>query len=279
MNYGRFHFANSYVTGDRLRQCCDLRVEAEYSPALKSVPRGARRIFCKTDYVDRLFAAMSDYKGECVLVTHDSDFPITERLWVKKPEQIKLWYAINTEIKESALIPIPLGCENKRTPGYSGNMMVLDRVISRNELKKYLVLINFNARTCVAEREPILDLFKDVGWTHFVGYGLPFEDCLNTIKASRFVFCPRGNGQCTHRMWESLYLGSIPIVKRSVHMEGFEGSLPILVVDRWRDVTHELLDRTWEDYSHREWNMDKASFPYWRKRIKEGDGIFVKGHR
>lgn len=63
---------------------------------------------------------------------------------------------------------------------------------------------------------------------------------------SRYALCPRGCGVDTHRFYECIYLGCVPIVIRThtvfdrlYHpVTGF----PCLVVERWADVTEELLD-------------------------------------
>ena len=68
---------------------------------------------------------------------------------------------------------------------------------------------------------------------------------------SRYALCPRGCGVDTHRFYECIYLGCIPIVVRThtvfdrlYHpVTGF----PCLVVERWADVTEELLDASYPD--------------------------------
>ena len=278
MALGRMHFPNDHITGDRIKMGCDVKFEVGHNPSHLRMVAVARRIFCKTDYLMDVFDVLRDREAPCVLITHNSDHPVTERLWVKKPPQIVKWFAINTEIREPTLIPIPLGCENIRSPGYSGNMMVLERLLARKPPKENLAFINFNIKTCPDEREPVMELFSGQPWVTSLGYGLKFEQCMMAIRNHKFVFCPRGHGQDTHRLWESLYLGAIPIVKRSLHMEAF-AELPILLVNRWSDVTRDLLEHTWEDYSHRTWNMEKACVMYWKRRIKDGDGILLKDRK
>ena len=39
-----------------------------------------------------------------------------------------------------------------------------------------------------------------------------YPESLAELSAYRFCFCIRGNGLDTHRFWESLYLGVIPVV-------------------------------------------------------------------
>lgn len=68
---------------------------------------------------------------------------------------------------------------------------------------------------------------------------------------SRYALCPRGCGVDTHRFYECIYLGCVPIVIRThtvfdrlYHpVTGF----PCLVVERWADVTEELLDACYQD--------------------------------
>jgi hypothetical protein len=67
---------------------------------------------------------------------------------------------------------------------------------------------------------------------------------MDQILRHRFVLCPPGNGVDTHRMWEALVAGAIPVVLRSQAMKPFE-SLPILFVEDYREVTIELLEAAW----------------------------------
>jgi len=62
-----------------------------------------------------------------------------------------------------------------------------------------------------------------------------------------FVLSPFGNGMDCHRTWEALLCGCIPIVRSSVFNELFEG-LPVLIVDKWEDVSLELLVTTLEHF-------------------------------
>lgn len=47
----------------------------------------------------------------------------------------------------------------------------------------------------------------------------------------KYAVTPRGNGWDTHRVWEALFLGVIPILTHSPLDPTYEG-LPILLVDR-----------------------------------------------
>jgi hypothetical protein len=62
---------------------------------------------------------------------------------------------------------------------------------------------------------------------------------------SRYALCPRGCGVDTHRFYECIYLGCVPIVVRTHtvfdRLYAPDTGFPCLVVERWADVTEELL--------------------------------------
>lgn len=77
-----------------------------------------------------------------------------------------------------------------------------------------------------------------------------------------FVISPHGNGLDCHRTWEALGLGCIPIVKTSPLDPLFE-DLPVLIVKSWSDVTQDLLNQTVQEYSSKQFNMEKLKLSYW----------------
>ena len=68
---------------------------------------------------------------------------------------------------------------------------------------------------------------------------------------SRYALCPRGYGVDTHRFYECIYLGCIPIVVRTHtvfdRLYAPDTGFPCLVVERWEDVTGELLDQSYPE--------------------------------
>ena len=55
------------------------------------------------------------------------------------------------------------------------------------------------------------------------------------------MLCPRGNGLDTHRSWETLYLGRIPVVKSSA-MDAVFDELPVILVNNWENMTLSSLE-------------------------------------
>jgi hypothetical protein len=61
-----------------------------------------------------------------------------------------------------------------------------------------------------------------------------------------FVISPYGNGLDCHRTWEALLLGCFVIVKKGP-LDPLYAGLPVVIVSNWSDVTHELLNSTYEE--------------------------------
>jgi len=86
-----------------------------------------------------------------------------------------------------------------------------------------------------------------------------------------FVASPRGNGLDTIRTWEALMLGCIVIVRRIPEAPGMEelyADLPVVVIDRWSDITRDLLQSILSEYSKRTFRYEKLTMKYWIGRIE-----------
>jgi hypothetical protein len=86
-----------------------------------------------------------------------------------------------------------------------------------------------------------------------------------------FVASPRGNGLDTIRTWEALMLGCIVIVRRlpdAPVIEELYADLPVVIVDRWSDITRDFLTQILSEYSRRTFNYEKLTMQYWINRIE-----------
>lgn len=189
--------------------------------------------------------------------------------------KLKYVFCVNGNSKSQQIIPLPLGitndCDDSHVHRIFGNLEQMKEVNDMDICKTKKIYLNINPITYDHERRRVLDMFKN---RPYVTYDTPNVSLdgrkayLKRIKEHDFVLCPRGNGVDTHRLWETLYMGSIPIVVYSdVHKNLLD--LPILFIKDWEEINEELLDKTLIEFDTREWNMDKLDIHYWVKAIKE----------
>jgi len=91
-----------------------------------------------------------------------------------------------------------------------------------------------------------------------------------------FVLCPQGNGIDTHRVWEALQLGSVPVV-RSSPLDSLYGQFPIVILDEWEELKscevlaewkQQIVDRFGSEPFHSDQVKKKLGLQYWIDKVK-----------
>jgi len=212
-----------------------------------------------------------------VLVTGHSDYDISEReLDIIRLPNIRAWFCQNRNIQHPKVISFPLGITNKDEPCSEIHRIIgnTDRILEVSKTPKViknLVYMNVSVKTFPEERQKIVDLYTNKPWVSVCKGEVSDEGhrkFLEDMYSHKFCFAPRGNGVDTHRLWESLYLRTIPIVKKHIAMEQFY-DLPILFVNDWDSITEEFLNEQYDIIMNKEYDLDKLKIDYWYKKILE----------
>lgn len=230
--------------------------------------------YIKTDffYVKRDFVWRGKKHPEAIcdiaIIGH-SDYPLTDEI----ANKFKICFGTNNLSKKSNVFGLPLGitndCDDSNLHKIYGNLEVMIDVSQMILEKESMVYLNFDYLTNPPEREPVYRRFLKEKYTNVGKIDNTIDgrkDFLIDIKKSNFVLCPRGNGIDTHRLWETLYMGSIPIVKRERAHHLFY-DLPILFVDSWEQITENFLSKELELIRKKDWNLEKLNFSFWKSFI------------
>lgn len=213
-----------------------------------------------------------------IILSGHSDYPMTDNL--VEYFNPRVWYAANNQTTKSNVVTLPLGITNEDEPNsYThkvyGNLDIMVDVMRENRIIKNLVYMNFSIHTYPKERQVIWNNYSNKEWVTTGTHEVSMEgraQFLRDIRSHSFVFCPRGNGLDTHRLWETLYMGSIPIVMRDIGYSAFE-DLPILFVDDWDNITPEFLEECKKNIEDNmmqgKYNMEKLKVSYWINHIKK----------
>lgn len=224
------------------------------------------------------------------IVTHWGDFGITQEMfnYANQFPMFTKWYGQNIDCEPNPkLHSLPIGledCPNNLLHGETGCKISKTELIhdlaKREITPSYLVYANFYVGNYPKERETAYRIIQNASWalskihpssdrvvtrpetTVYINY-------LNDIKSSYYVMCPRGGGIDTHRLWETLYLNRIPIVKRC-HNTHYYQDLPVLIVDEWEQVTETLLKSKLDYFNNKSnFNMDKLKMSWWSKLLAQ----------
>jgi len=202
-------------------------------------------------------------------VTYPYDFNIWEDAIL--PKNIKAIFAANVDIQHDKIIPIPRGLEDFERFSELKKKEYLTTYSNTDMKQEKLLYVNCSISTNPHDRTLPYEIFHTNDWcTVETGDNWTnFENFCLKIKNHKFVLSPDGNGFGCHRTWESLYLGSIPIVQRHVFTEEFSKDVPMVIVDSWEEVTEEFLNNEYDRLMSMEWNWEICKLSYWQKRIME----------
>jgi hypothetical protein len=210
-------------------------------------------------------------KNMNIIISGHSDYPINDDdVQYFSP---KIWYTVNKQTKLSNVYSIPLGIANNTNESemhhICGNLDCMIKVMNENINYKNLVYMNFNINTYPKERQNVWDLFKNEKYVTVNNIIYTIEgrtNFLREIKEHSFVLCPRGNGVDTHRLWETLYMGSIPIVKKDIGNDEFD-DLPICFIDDWNQLNEDFLEKEKTRINNTKFCLDKLKISYWIDKI------------
>jgi hypothetical protein len=225
-------------------------------------------IFTNTYFVENLFEILRGNRDftNIKLITHQTDIPISEKLYNKKPDCISQWFSINVNYENPNLIPLPLGLANNYSPK---NVMKSDFSRIKDKSNKIDKLyINFQKNTNLREREKLINKFSKFQWTYYDEPNQNIESYLTSLTKFKFTLAPWGNGFDSHRFWEALYAGSIPVTKKHLTYSSAK-DLPAILLDDYTSIDIEKLNNICSENT--EYKFEKLKMDYWIDLIKKID--------
>lgn len=256
-----------FVSGDSISKICDVSMYPQMrvkryssSDVIKAVS-----IFVPGHKLDQFLLEYGDLVTAKVLVVGNSDRDFFS-LDFEVPKSVKLLVLQNSHISTGSISTLPIGIENLRY-GKNGFKRFFRY---KNVPKIDKVLVGPFSKTH-AERDEIEEL-SNSGSPNVVVLS-KYLSSRKLAKISRkyaYVACPRGNGTDTHRFWETLYRGSIPIVKKSAWSDSLKKyQIPFIEVKTWelKDVFEGIEAFEWsQPFDPRQ--IEALWIPYWEKMFK-----------
>jgi hypothetical protein len=137
---------------------------------------------------------------------------------------------------------------------------------TRTVQQGHTLLVAFGENRIKPDRARALNALKDKQWVTFRERS-DHSQWEKDVQSHRFTLCPHGHGLDTHRTWEVLLLGGVPVVRHSSMDSMYEG-LPIVMVAEWSDVTETRLAEAWLWVQTTPFHMDRVFWPYWQGRLE-----------
>jgi len=241
---------------------------------VRKIPRKSATIICGVEGGEMLRllkeCAHHSTKRFTILQTVNADDGcVDEEISKSMPANVTRIYAKNFTVSHPRIKAIPSGRDFRNV--YANiNLDFLDQ--PREFIN--LAYSNFSLNTNGQDRRTVFNQFKGKSWVtsrrveKWLEYPISREQYVKDVYLHKFNLCPPGRGIDTFRIWESLYLKSIPVVKKSLQ-HSFFSDLPILMTDDYSHLTKEYLGSECKKMLERDYNIRKLMFSYWKNMIQQ----------
>ncbi len=281
------------ITGERLQGLCDLTIittpiqefHTSLSPSVRRffidgpitkvdvnaiIDESVRSIFVYTHLLDEFITKVWPHIDHPVVVmTHNSDGEITEKYlnWINESKLIHL-FSQNASLCHNKVTVIPIGLANSMWPHGDTHTISMLSKIARDTVRVPKLGVNFRVGTFPLHRSRVMRELHSNAATYnseIISTQLATPDCYRALQRCRFVACPRGNGCDTHRLWESLYLGCIPLVDDIENTRLFR-DVPLIRVSDWKNTSTPELESEVQKISKIRW--DQLRLSYWKRLLE-----------
>lgn len=260
----------NYIYGNKFRDLAEYKIDFARCPFDPAQVPAKSIVYCDVCYLDYFFQAVFyRFKNPFILITHNGDnsAPGNYSRYLDDPRIIR-WFGQNCNIaSHPKFTVIPIGLPNyPKWP--KGDPKMFDRILDyldSNQPKKRFDKLYVNIAQTTPGRIEVYGIFKSKPFSELASLK-PIEDYLVEIAGYAFILSPFGGGLDCHRTWETLLVGSIPVVKTST-LDPLYDELPVIIVNDWDDVTPELLMTRYNEMKDKTYNFDKLYMDYWNDLI------------
>jgi hypothetical protein len=230
--------------------------------SLRHAVKMSRVIFCDGYQVERFIEALGSELGGKILIVGNSD-----RDWFDFPisliPKIKAVFLQNSFVDDHRIFTLPIGVENLtyfrngRARNFGPNlvkMQKIDKVLvgpfSPTHYIRSTLIENLQKSSRVeAPSSLFLDPFS------YAKYAAQFA----------YVASPRGNGEDTHRAWESLYRGTVPVLLKNMWSLSIQKlGIPISLIEAWDS---QSIDDLPPFQTFNPAKFEALWWPYWKQQI------------
>jgi hypothetical protein len=225
--------SSPFLSGDSFADLCDFHFQPPQFRRLlqRTHIEQAKTLFCPSHLLEEFLSIYGDRIAGQVLIIGNSDRDF-DGFELPLPRSIRTVFIQNLSFKSDLLRALPIGIENLRL-NFNGRPENFDnKYVIRQKENRILIgpfALSHPERNFINELKKYDRSKLEVNQDRLSP--LQYAELSSKFK---FVACPRGNGVDTHRFWETLYRGSIPVIKSSEWSKNLKVlGLPYIEIKDW----------------------------------------------
>jgi hypothetical protein len=237
--------------------------------------------FFRGDWQYGVLKYRKTYKGKVVVLGHSDIATQKSTVRILKTLGLKFVLGVNTfplpGISESLPLGITNYCDDTPVHRIIGNVEHFQDADSTSTFQSKFspeLYVNFSVTTNNHARGRVLSELGKLDKRFRINFETPeFTakkriEYLRNLRSNVMTVCPEGNGVDTHRLWETLYMGGVPIIISDPLIVNLVSDLPVIVLNNWSELQNiNLLEAQWESIQGRAWDFRKIHASYWGESI------------
>jgi len=265
-----------YISGEAFKEACKYNYDDRY-PLIPFDDKLEENdlVFIKQYDIHKLESHPPSKKVR--LIVHNTDETFDDSLLERVSKFTNRVYAVNSSTRDA--IQIPLGFRDDMYTPHK----VLNEIYSDPQPKRdILCLLNFSIYGDEnGERAKAHKAFENHEWVTLDTNNTPGlhtdhsnpetirlrKEFYSKLRRTKFVICPFGTGKDTHRVYEALFFGCIPIIKTSFLDDMYRTLGGCWIVNDWSDVTEAKCKNSWESSKI---NIKATDINWWLQKTVGG---------
>jgi hypothetical protein len=263
----RNSISSPFISGGALASICDFVINKESDlDAFVRHDRSSGIVFCRSDLAHELSRLSLTNGPRRTLIAGNSDYDFTA-LTQLPHNGFESFYLQNSLISNGKnIFTLPIGIENLSIGinGLPNNLKVTKDWNSRSTK----VMVGPFSPTHTERKELLEVAEQETKVFEVIKVPLSPKRFAQEMNQYKFVACPRGNGIDTHRFWEALYRGSVPIVIASKWSKSLKYlDLPVIEVSDWTEAGNAIKEFANQSPPRLPSELKSLWLPYWKNLL------------
>lgn len=189
---------------------------------------------------------------------HSKGYTVADLIAAFDDDRLVAWFAMQMPfIEHPKLISIPLGYMEWR-----GTLLIdefFDFPVDGSAKKECNIGLTYSDRPGIRSNwtKYFNDTFGPLEFPKFKSF-----DFVNITRHCKYIPAPFGISPDTHRVWETLMSGGIPIVYTTPFDRTFH-NLPVLLIDALTDVTPKFLEEKFYEITCKPYDFQRLTISWW----------------
>lgn len=266
-----------YVSGDNFKKISNIIYNPNRKFNLNKLQKDSIVFVSGDFFIQFMEQYANSIEERLVLLVHNSKLEINSEIFSKVNNKNMILFIQNLNLNISNydnIFILPTGFKNRNIiKNAKLNSFKNKNSLDTKKLNKFYTSLDISKDK---ERIELINLAFNNQMFNFHRY-VEHSQYLDNLAKYKFSLCPRGEKLDTCKIWESLHVKTIPVLKKSNFSSNLVNiGIPILEVNNWRDLSNfdeNDLNEIYKSFLSSFDSNEFTKFDFWKKYLEVNANI------